>query len=128
MHSHFLLGYTVPRGRVMRGEMKYKAVALIGCLVLLQIVIACGGTPQPTPVATTLSTAYVYYSSGLAYAYDGNEQAIQDYNEAIRLDPQHALAYNLRGLANQALGNNTAANSDLRKADELMRIMILERP
>ena len=36
----------------MRGEMKYKAVALIGCLVLLQIVMACGGTPQRTPAPT----------------------------------------------------------------------------
>ena len=119
MLSHFLLGYTVPRGRVMRGEMKYKAVAVIGCLVLLQIVMAWGGTPQPTSVATTLSTAYVYYSSGLAYAYDGNEQAIQYYDEAIRLDPNYAKAYYGRGLAYEEIGEEAKAAADFAKAKQL---------
>jgi len=44
------------------------------------------------------------------------ERAIQDFDEAIRLDPQSAYAYYMRGLANQALGKNTAADRDFQKA------------
>ena len=44
--------------------------------------------------------ADAFYSSGLAYYYDGqDERAIEDWDEAIRLDPQFADAYYSRGVA-----------------------------
>jgi len=56
---------------------------------------------------------YAYYNLGQ------HQRAIQDFNEAIRIDPQHAYAYYMRGLVNQALGNNSAANRDFIKSSDL---------
>jgi Flp pilus assembly protein TadD len=38
------------------------------------------------------------------------DHAIADYTEAIRLDPKNAVAYNNRGLAYRAKGDNDHAN------------------
>ena len=55
-----------------------------------------------------------------AYYYLGQyERAIEDCDEAIRLDPLFAHAYQMRGVANQALGNNSAADRDFKEASEL---------
>jgi len=40
-----------------------------------------------------------YEARGLAYHFTDGQRAIEDYNEAIRLDPKFALAYNNRGAA-----------------------------
>ena len=45
--------------------------------------------------------------------------AIQDFGEAIRLDPQDAKAYYNRGLMYEALGKSTEAEQDFAKAKEL---------
>ena len=47
------------------------------------------------------------------------DRALEDFNEAIRLDPQSGIAYQTRGLANQTLGNDSAADRDFKKAEEL---------
>ena len=47
------------------------------------------------------------------------EQAIQDFDEAIRLDPTYAGDYYNRGRAHQLLGNSTDAERDSQKAKEL---------
>ena len=47
------------------------------------------------------------------------ERAIQDYDEAIRLNPQYVYAYNNRGLTYQSLGKVEEAERDFQKAKEL---------
>jgi tetratricopeptide (TPR) repeat protein len=48
-----------------------------------------------------------------------NRQAISDFNEAIRLDPKNAAAYNNRGLAYQSVKNSPQAISDYSQAIQL---------
>ncbi|MFM7461536.1 MAG: tetratricopeptide repeat protein, partial [Burkholderiales bacterium] len=45
--------------------------------------------------------------------------AIQDYNKAIQLNPQYAVAYNNRGTAKADLGDKTGAIQDYTKAIEI---------
>jgi len=64
--------------------------------------------------------ADAFYDSGKLYHIDGqHELAIQDYTEAIRLDPEYAKAYNNRGLTYQSLGQVEEAERDFAKAKEL---------
>ena len=80
------------------------------CLILMLWTVACGGTQE----------AKAYSNRGETYRKRGQyERAIQDFDETIRLDPQFALAYYLRGVANQALGNDSAADRDFKKASDL---------
>jgi Flp pilus assembly protein TadD len=56
----------------------------------------------------------------LAYGNLGqHERAIEDYDEAIRLDPKDAYAYNNRGLAYRNQGQQELADRDFAKAEEL---------
>src|SRR5512132_3601446 len=44
--------------------------------------------------------AAAYYNRATAYRVEGwYDRAIEDYDQAIRLDPKHAIAYNDRGTA-----------------------------
>jgi len=64
--------------------------------------------------------AYVFYIAGLAKDNLGDfEGAIADYDEAIRLDPEYAGAYNNRGLAKYDLGDLEGALADY---DEAIRL------
>ena len=47
------------------------------------------------------------------------ERAIQDYDEAIRLNPQLAVAYANRAFAYTSLGKDTEAEQDINLAIEL---------
>ena len=47
------------------------------------------------------------------------DKAIEDYNRAIKLKPDHAGAYYNRGIANKVLGNNAKAKADMNKGREL---------
>ncbi len=61
-----------------------------------------------------------YSNRGSVYDDLGQHQrAIEDYDEAIRLDPQDAAAYNNRGLAYVDLGQFQKATIDL---DEAIRL------
>ena len=54
---------------------------------------------------------------GDSYAEEGlYERAIQEYDEAIRLERQEADAYYKRGLAHEALGKTKEASRDFEKA------------
>ena len=48
-----------------------------------------------------------------------HERAIQDLNEAIRLDPQDAIVHLNRGVAYRAMGKSAEAERDFAKAKEL---------
>ena len=60
-----------------------------------------------------INRAWAYYQKGL---YD---RAIQDCNEALKVAPESALAYNNRGLAYQMKGEPTKALEDYEKACKL---------
>ena len=66
------------------------------------------------------SLALAHYNRGIAY-HDLRQyqRAIQDYDEAIRLNPQDAEAYNNRGFAYFSLGQHQRAIQDL---DEAIRL------
>lgn len=62
----------------------------------------------------------VYHNRGLSYFLTGkNAMAIVDLNQAIKLQPDYALAFKLRGLIYQKMGNAKAAAADLDTAERL---------
>jgi tetratricopeptide (TPR) repeat protein len=61
--------------------------------------------------------AWAFYNRGNANAQANNhERAIADYNEAIRLKPDHAHAHANRALTYEKQGNREQAIADFRKA------------
>ncbi|MDE0020141.1 MAG: tetratricopeptide repeat protein [Candidatus Poribacteria bacterium] len=64
--------------------------------------------------------SYTRFYRGLAYQIEGkHDKAIDHYDEAIKLNPRSAAAYNNRGLAYVAEDNLVAAISDYTKAIDL---------
>lgn len=67
------------------------------------------------------SLAQVFYGLGVAYSAKGDHfQAIEDYSEAIRLNPNHAWAYNNRCWSYGLLQRGEEA---LRDCDEALRLL-----
>ena len=61
-----------------------------------------------------------YYNRGNSYLNLSQfERAIQDCNEAIRLDPEHAMAYANRVIAYTMLSMDAEAEQDAERAVEL---------
>ena len=109
-------------------------IGLILTAFLMAVIFssACGGgkiatefpTPttksetSPTPEATSSSQGH--FNAGDALKREGRfEEAIAQYNEAIRLEPQDAQAHNNRGTTYLRLGQVERAIQDL---DEAIRI------
>lgn len=64
--------------------------------------------------------ARYFHTRGAARAGIGDHQeAIEDFNECIRLKPKKALFYYDRGVSNEALGQHEVAEVDFAKAKEL---------
>jgi len=62
----------------------------------------------------------VYRGQAFMYRNKGdNDRAIADFNEAIRLKPNDASAYNNRGLAYAAKGDDDHATADFNEAARL---------
>ena len=86
-------------------------------------------TPKPTPEIEWKTSIQASFSrsKGASHFSGGNdaleigeiERAIRLFTMAIQRDPQHALAYNNRGVAYQYLGMTEEAESDFKKAREL---------
>ena len=65
-------------------------------------------------------TAEQFYDSGLEKLQNGvYEDAIFDFNKAIEIDPNYAMAYTRRGAAKRRLKDYSGSIKDLNKAIEL---------
>jgi len=72
------------------------------------------GTPRPP------NDANVYIDRGWSYLFQGQlEEAIEEANEAIRIDPNLARACDIRGKAYFRLGRHKEAMANLKKASQL---------
>jgi tetratricopeptide (TPR) repeat protein len=103
-----------------------KQLGWMGVLLLLQTLAACGvhnPVPSQTSVSvstTPLQTANEYLMRGDTFsATQDYSHAILDYDQAIRLNPNFAEAYNNRGYANYWSGNYDQAIADYSRAIEL---------
>jgi len=66
-----------------------------------------------------LTTAAVYLDLGNKYRFEDNDKAIAAYNEAIRLDPDYAEAYDSRGSVHYFMGDHDKALADYNEAIRL---------
>lgn len=81
-------------------------VSISGCTALIQ-----------SGQETTDTLANLFYNRGLAYQDKGdNDRAIQDYDQAIRLNPSYADAFSNRGNTYAAKGDNDRAIQDFDQA------------
>ena len=79
-------------------------------------------TPTSTPASTALASSdrRFYTERGWDFFQKKDyDKAISDYDVAIRLDPNYAIAYTSRGLAYVRQGRYDQAQSDFAKAKEL---------
>ncbi|HMN51418.1 MAG TPA: tetratricopeptide repeat protein [Xanthobacteraceae bacterium] len=75
---------------------------------------------QTLPPASNVRDSQAAFERGLRAQRDGNnQQAITDFNEAIRLDPNNASAYASRGLSYYRNGDATRAYADYSDAIRL---------
>ncbi len=75
----------------MWGGMRHKAVLALGCVLLVAGTAACSEDVHPT-------------DRGMTYLEQGDDKkAIDAFDEAIRQDPQDAIAYYNRGVAHSRL-------------------------
>jgi tetratricopeptide (TPR) repeat protein len=93
-------------------------------LVFIGILAACDRqgpvTTQPSPSTNTLETAEEYLMRGDNFsARKEYDLAIPDYDQAIRLNPKYAEAYNNRGYAYYWNGDAAHAIADYSRAIEL---------
>ncbi len=85
-----------------------------------EAVSECDKVLQSNPRETKLGRAATYHTRGIAkVALGEHTDAINDFNEAIQLNPSKALLYYDRGLAKKALGQHEEAKTDFAKATEL---------
>ena len=121
--------------------MKLKSIPLLLLLpVLILVLVGCGGEAAPLPTYTTYptytpyptntpvpssptsnnSSPTTYFEKGNDYLKRGDYQkAIEQYDEAIRLDPQDTIAYYNRGILYGLIGKTIEAERDFAKAKEL---------
>ena len=91
--------------------MKSLVKIVIGALVFCMI--GCRGD-------TEREDAKVYYNRGFVWAEKGeHDKAIEDYTEAIRIDPNYAEAYYNRGDAFETKGDKAKAEADFKEAKRL---------
>ncbi|MEH1824142.1 MAG: tetratricopeptide repeat protein [Nostoc sp.] len=89
-------------------------LVLIGIIVCITLGVAAWQLRSPKPVRDAQQTLY---QKGENKYEEGNyEGAIEDFNQAIKLDPQNALAYNRRGDAYYRLGDYEQAQADSSQA------------
>lgn len=87
---------------------------------LFQAAISDGDEALHLEIKNDKFRSATYHTRGAAKAGLGNHQeAIEDFNECLRLKPKEALYYHDRGVSNDAFGQHEAAKADFAKAKEL---------
>lgn len=71
------------------------------------------------PEGDIIRSAYFHTRGAVKAALGENIEAIEDYDESIRLNPKKALLYQDRGIAKRHLGQMEDAEADFAKAKEL---------
>jgi tetratricopeptide (TPR) repeat protein len=93
----------------LRGDLRTPDVPIEGCTVVIK---------TGDQILRNLATAY--NNRGVAYRLKANyPQAIDDFNEAIRLVPKNASAFNNRGVAYRNMGDLDRAIADYDQAINL---------
>lgn len=91
--------------------------------VILAVVLNACVTQSTNPyntVPAATNQARAHTELGAAYLQEGKyEIALEEFNIALRNDPDYALAYNGIGLVNSALGENAKADAAFQKALQL---------
>ena len=103
----------------MIGSMKNASIRTIWIIlpIVLFFLFSCASTQEEKSGA---SDAQFYNSRGMAYDKEGRyDQAILDYNKALKINPRYAEAYNNRGVAYRRKGQYDRAISDYNKALEI---------
>lgn len=89
-------------------------------LSLLLIVAIALVLPLVLPACAGLSEANKHYNAGLEFQEQGRlQEAIAEYDEAIRLNPEYTLAYANRARVYTMLYMDTEAEQDVNRALEL---------
>ena len=84
------------------------AILLVGLLIFS----GCGQVTEQLAIDA--------YNRGVDHAIRGEfDKAIDDFTEALRLNPEDADNYNNRGIANEDNGEQAKADADFAKAREL---------
>ena len=90
---------------------------LTASLSVMVLAAACGGGEASTANAPNVPEALNHFEVGFALYEKGQlEEAIVEYDKAIRLDPQLAKAYTNRGSAYGSLGQEQRALQDFNEA------------
>ena len=92
---------------------------LIGSISILSVIVE-SSVMTVYAESTLLNSAQEYVERGILHSEQNDFlEAIEDYNQAIALEPDNALAHYNRGLAFYYLRNHTAALADFNKTIEL---------
>jgi tetratricopeptide (TPR) repeat protein len=110
---------TSDAARVSADEARHRAEVLGIDIADVDNVIA-GWTEElksnPNDTSIRNNLAYAYYARGLTFTSKGEHaRAIEDYNEAIKNNPDYPLAFNKRGQANIETRNYDQAIKDFEK-------------
>jgi Flp pilus assembly protein TadD len=82
--------------------------------------LAQNKSPKPPPVDTDVEKAGTELNKGVDFAAREDwAAAVADYTEAIRIDPDDAIAYGNRGYAYDLLDEKAKAEADFAKVKEL---------
>jgi Flp pilus assembly protein TadD len=103
----------------MKTRRTFPALALSVLLGLGAVPVSYTVAPVPSACAAVQTAAEWYQRGSEAQDAEQYEEAVQDYTEAIRLEPSNAKAYAGRGYSYFCIGWYADAAQDAKRADQL---------